>query len=417
MVRLYNCIVAPLFLVTFAGYCFGAMVATKPQLEGHFWTNVQGKIVYVKESDNSAYFVDFSTTPYLEQKISNQTPVNSPLISPNGRWVTFGGGAAGSEKVYACSLGASVTPREIASGFDPHWWTDPASHRVYLIYSTVSGLLNWPQPGATMKQEIDTVTFNKIGSPATLLANSFNGGLSKNGRFLCTSYESVDLYDLALSRHYGLNGGIQACNSSINPTEDTTKQDQNMMLTLGGTVGGTVYQSHEIFYILNKNDQVVWFVAMPPQTTEWQKPEWSSQADYASAVALRSGQYNTYLVKISNKSILRVLDGSNSYSHLWVQDQGDGIEKAALPANHSELAISPNPFAETVTFSLTQPLGAKNQPRFQIYNLQGKLVQTLTPPGGESILVQWSPPALAPGLYLVKYMVGQRVFTRKFLHN
>jgi hypothetical protein len=162
------------------------------------------------------FFVDYSAAgdpaPVRLQKPAGRESwhCESPQISRDGGWVAYHcfqnavpgyGYATFMQKLQAGSPPILVADR----ASDPHWWVDSAG--VYhLVYSVTKGdyfatedftdaaLQNGGSVGATIRQRLS-------GSPAaglaleagakadTLVRLPFKGGLSRDGRFLCTAYK------------------------------------------------------------------------------------------------------------------------------------------------------------------------------------------------------------------------------------
>jgi len=303
-------------LLLFSFITRGAVVITKTQLNAVFGSDGLGKIVYTKKADGYAYFIDFSASILTEKKLCS-VEAHSPMISPDGKSVAFWAGtgiSSGSDcntntgTMYLCQLKENASTVSFGPGFNPRWWTDPANGNTYIVYHTKGCKVNYPQPGETRKQQINPTTYAKIGSSVRLLDKSFNGGLSKNGRYLCTAYNKVYIYDLASPANYNLYGGGQACNASISPADDPAKQDRMMHLNL----------PHTTFSVRNHTDTKIWEITNPPGTDEWQTPEWSTHENYCSATAKKDGTYDVYLVRMSDKKICKVVTGDYSVPHVWV---------------------------------------------------------------------------------------------------
>lgn len=321
--------------ILIAGTVQARIVAPKAAVSGILGSEAAAGAIltYVKETDGFIYYVDLNAAVLTEKLLCNDvTPAISPLISPDGRMVTF---ADISGKYYVCALSEDATAYELGTGFDPHWWVNGDS--TFILYCSNTGKLSWPMPGKTYRQRIvwDAAAPQTSGAPLVVANYSFNGGLSKTGAYLCTAYDDVVMYDNSGSTQIILNKGIQACNASITPTTSTGMYDdaEMMILSLGGAVGGVIYQQHEIFYILDRFDAVRWSVTNPPSTTEWQKPEWSTNKNFAVATALHGINYHVYIVRTyEDDDYIEVVDGNNTYPHLWVA--------ATTPVKHSSAPVT-----------------------------------------------------------------------------
>jgi len=132
----------------------------------------------------------------------------------------------------------------------------------------------------------------------------------------------------------------------MNPYPPTALHtDYMMILAFGGEPaynlinGDSVTEGlHENLWIYNKNNKIVWRAKRPDENLyeRYDKPEWSTHWDYATAIALRkgSGDGDLYVVKIGDlmnaeegklneaEAYLKIGIGgfdSDTYTHLWVE--------------------------------------------------------------------------------------------------
>ncbi|MBD3418870.1 MAG: hypothetical protein GF398_02010 [Chitinivibrionales bacterium] len=195
MSRLHHareCVVS-VFLIG-ASMCAARVVISKTQIASLLGSDKTGRLVYVNKSDSRAYFIDFGASSFEAKRLSSLANVSSPMLSPDGRYFAFaidnvrskGNCSDGynTAETYLCKLEESSTPRKVANGFDPRFWQDPNSGKMYLVYRTGYCKARWPdQPGETYKLEVDLSSLSKAGDPIRVYAKGFGGGLSKSGRF------------------------------------------------------------------------------------------------------------------------------------------------------------------------------------------------------------------------------------------
>lgn len=291
--------------------------------------DLKGAIIYKKTTNGKVYFVDFSLDSLYEKQLCDLSRIESPLISAQGDMVTFGIAKNLKEgTIYICSLSEMTTPVVLAKGFDPHWWYDSQGN-VHIVYCTNTGGMEWGNPGFTIRQQINPQTMEAEGAPDTLVSHSLNGGLSKNGRYLSTAYKSTGIYDLTDKQWKSLISGTQACNASISPSPDESKQPQMMHLTLGGVIQGVNYKQHEAIIIrdtttINPDDNIQKIITLVPSITEWQKPEWSTNYNYAVAVGKYEQFWHIYLIDLNRDKIKKLVADANVtfdvFPHLWIPD-------------------------------------------------------------------------------------------------
>lgn len=171
----------------------------------------------------SIFYIDFSksSVPVKLPKPQDKESwtCHSPLISPDGNWVTYHCYLIPAQGLQYASYIQRITPdskpiliAEEAS--DPHWWVDMYNNNAYyIIYSYTPGnyfletdfVANSTEPdgtsGFTIKQKL-TGTWRPDAPlhagglspdytmpPDTLIRLPFKGGLSPDGRFLGTAYK------------------------------------------------------------------------------------------------------------------------------------------------------------------------------------------------------------------------------------
>jgi hypothetical protein len=191
----------------------------------HFFGTTQFKFVYTLiPGSGTLYYVDYSATgspapiPLSKPVGKENDYCASPLISPDGNWVAYHcytiSAQGNSYSSYIQRLRPGSTAILIADGAsDPHWWVDPysASHDYYLVYSitkreyqtdddfTDSKIASSGAAGSTVLMRlrgawqdapdfIGSLEIDESFSPIIIAPLPFKGGLSRDGRFLCTSY-------------------------------------------------------------------------------------------------------------------------------------------------------------------------------------------------------------------------------------
>lgn len=279
--------------------------------------------------------------------------INSPLFSPDGKKIVFAGTTRGKPGFILDAVAGSgpawrvpLDPKAHVTA-DPHWYE--ADGKTFVYFSTLPGLVGYSDKcqqitGATYRIEVlgDT-TLDSIGT--TGIPGSYRGGLSKDGLWAGTSYSSAALYDIAGGVTHLLAGGEQQCNASMNPFPIGSRHTDYMMtLAFGGKpaykiIDGTEITEglHENLWIYNKDDRIVWRAKRPDEAVylRYDKPEWSTDPGFATAIALRKDNEDgdLYVIKVGDladaeegalyeaQGYLKIGEGgftSDSYSHLWV---------------------------------------------------------------------------------------------------
>ncbi|MGA3051078.1 MAG: hypothetical protein ABSE00_04075 [Chitinispirillaceae bacterium] len=304
-------------------------------------TNTNFKIAYALtyNGPRDIYYVDFNdSAPAPKVLIKPAAGLNydadKPMISPDGTFVAYG--LLEGNNVYGAyiqKLDTTAKPVLInPSGTRPHWYQDPATGLLYLIYSTVyliEGLTMDTGIGVTYKQQVDTGNGGSaVGSPILIAPYPMNGGLSKDGQYLCTGYQpGCFCTPLPTAALIPINQGVQICNPSIDPDSVTTDH-QMMFLNIGGVQNllGTFstdptypadaqgnLPEHSVLFIVDVSNTVINFIPisiMGSGYAAWQCPQWSNNQNYAIAIAASNdGSTSWDLVLIKN---VRTKDGESS---------------------------------------------------------------------------------------------------------
>lgn len=280
--------------------------------------------------------------------------INSPLFSPDGRKIAYAGTVRGKPAFIREAVSGEGDAKRVPLDpkahptADPHWYQEDGKTFVY--FSTLSGLVEYNADcqqlfGGTYRVEVrEDLTVDSIR--ATGLPGAFRGGLSKDGNWAGTSYANSALFDKSNSKIHLLGGEAQQCNSSINPfPAGSRNMDYLMILAFGGptsysTIDGSKAQEqlHENLWIYNKDDKIVWQAKRPDSTYKrYDKPEWSTHPDFATAVAIKCEEPgcegDLFAVRIGDlanaveDTVMQARDylklgttrfTSESYSHLWV---------------------------------------------------------------------------------------------------
>jgi hypothetical protein len=172
------------------------------------------KVVFMYK--NSGYFVDFSEAAPQIRPMANVTNSFFPVISSDGRWVTYQSDVEAegpstnplSGKVWLRELAAAGTPVKIAdTGYVPRFVQNTPADTPAIVYSTSVAC---PQSicysaGQTVKRKI----VNNVPQPAEVVfaGGSYYGGLSWDDRYLITGWPGgpngfmLDLQNAAAGPH------------------------------------------------------------------------------------------------------------------------------------------------------------------------------------------------------------------------
>jgi hypothetical protein len=140
----------------------------------------------------------------------------SPMFSPDGDWIVFNCRKGNDScDAYLQKVDPASTPILITRGAaEPHWLKSPADGSLYISYCTILGpleqkaedyLVKGTAPFAYTKLQRVTPPASSgdipsylvfPGDPKTLANFPFQGGISRDGRYICTGYKYAYVYAL-----------------------------------------------------------------------------------------------------------------------------------------------------------------------------------------------------------------------------
>jgi hypothetical protein len=172
----------------------------------------------------SLYYIDFSSEdkgliPLQRPAGKDGWQCESPLISPDGNWIVFNVYKRTTYyETYIQELVPGSVPILLKEGAsDPHWWRHPGDESMlYVVYQEVPGdnlvygdfkdesFQNTAELGVTKRQMIrlfpgapsGAVSLSRSGLEETIVSLPTKGGLSPDGRYLCTGYDRAFMVGL-----------------------------------------------------------------------------------------------------------------------------------------------------------------------------------------------------------------------------
>ncbi len=344
------------------------------------------------------YYVDFSGSSPQIQKLTSVTLSYFPVISMDGRWVTYQtdvsseGPSADSKKgkIWLRELAATGTPIKITdTGYVPRFVLNTPVDTPAIVYATS---LECPQTtcynaGQTLKKKL----VNKVPSAAEIVCGgSYYGGLSWDNRFLCTGWPggtNAYMFDLQNSakgpapihtmrvKKTGTNVDTVVTVGTCNISRSASRIFTNTMLYFdfgsGAITAAKCYhpllgtwKEHQKLFISNYNAQDLRVYSTPADRPlvptkdaqgageaigkEWNNPEWSNHPYYGAASLMIdrlwtvNGDYehtlNTellYLVNLKDSSYLKLIESTDT-TYTSTVDFGNPFIWVEIPAGFQE---------------------------------------------------------------------------------
>jgi hypothetical protein len=264
---------------------------------------------------------DSSAVPVRMKKPAGREnwKADCPNPSPDGKFVTYHCYYTGQQcAVYIQRLDSTADPVPIDEpGGEPHFYKDSLGN-LFVTYANTFGFLDAALTSytsyATYMKQIDTSTGRPGSSRIKIAPYPFYGGLSKDGRYLCTGYKYAYMYDRTIDSLLPIDPGNQTCNPSITP--DTVHTDRMMFLNFAGKQNmanftETTVEHKDVFIVDKGNTMVRNFdvnATIDASKGEWQRPRWSNNPGYFSALAQdgSGSNYDIYLVNIQSGKALRI---------------------------------------------------------------------------------------------------------------
>jgi len=368
------------------------VTATKEQVQ-EFTGTGNVKLVFINGTgaDPTAFsfcFIDYSATTSGLPSVQVITGAQGgilPTISPDGQYIVYEKGPAYDHQpqasaVYMTTFSAAAPQITVASAtaYQPRFVYNTTNPTV--IYGTVDGTNTWNGQGQTVKREV--VGGVAQAEQVVWAGGSYVGGLSPDGRYLCTGFQEARMMDLnnpsvAPRRIHvvtfrntatGIDTvcSLQVCNSSTTPSTLAAYTNTMMYLDFGYpffTLSHTTaempawWDIHEAFIIGNYENHVLKYYMAPEKAVcaesigvskvAWDDPEWSNHPYFAAASMhvtrkrLAGGTNNreaVYLVDLrEDQKYLRLIEapvvGTASTSNfmwpwVWVEKPAGFTEEA-----------------------------------------------------------------------------------------
>jgi formylglycine-generating enzyme required for sulfatase activity len=299
------------------------------------------KIAFVVNQNNRSNLavLDLTRPTMSVYRCGNDSAIFGPAISPDGAFVAYsslGQGFSGPGVLTVRRLDSTGGNPARFPGYLPHFWVSPSTHDTFMLFT--DGAANDSEPRWHNEKTYRQIFHggNVSGSPEILWGKgSFHGGLSSDGRFLGTSFQSSRLVDLQIgdtnifyfqTPFNGRDDNPQTCNLSMSPS--LAEPGEALLLDFGypykaSRLVGKPYGFHAEIFICNTRmltyDHVSRWFEKPAGYSEWDFPRYSNHPAYLAAIAMKSGETALFLVNRQDSSYLKVAVGKNlSYPTFWI---------------------------------------------------------------------------------------------------
>ncbi|MBD3315419.1 MAG: hypothetical protein GF344_06500 [Chitinivibrionales bacterium] len=326
--------------------------ASKQEIEGFVGTS-EVKFTYtLKTTVNGSnspwvYFVDFAQDAPKAVRLKKPAGMDnifadSPLISPDGSYVTYFLRSGNTPRgAYVQELSPDAEPVLVdENGGEPHWWKDSVGN-VYIVYCDELLVENIAEgQGKTYRRPVTLGGSNPtIGSAVELANVAMTGGLSRDGKFLCTGYYDAAFYDLESNNLIKINEGVQVCNPAI--STDPNNPHEMLFLNFQGPqkLNGftqSIEQHAAIIFADVNNAATNSVMSGDFGYSEWQDPDWSNHPNFIAALGMIStSTADGVIVDLEEKNLLKlnrngnILDNTSTPS-LWVSGVDDPVSNDPL---------------------------------------------------------------------------------------
>jgi len=240
-------------------------------------------------------------------RFSDDIDCSYPEISADGSMVVYG-----SSKELVVRSVASEREVTTFTGYHGRWWTDDKGE-AWIYYSSMYADTTWPN----LSRDVTTWRIRLLdGHKQKVLDWKTTAGPSPDGTHLGSDYLSVLLFDVQGNETHVLNDNKRGCYASIAP--------DNTYRLLHLDIG------HDRVLVHDRDDRLVWWAAMPAQTTYINQPHWTNYPDYAVFTSREetSDNFSVFLVKLSavdphtgaarpgQRAVVRLLDARTG-AHNW----------------------------------------------------------------------------------------------------
>jgi hypothetical protein len=259
------------------------------------------------------------------QLLSTEASCINPIVSPDGSRVIYSRGQANGPKQIFLRALSGGDPEPVAKGDVGYFAVEQGVE--YVVYSDWSEKTQNGADGKTYRRALTYGTTTFSGQAEEIHARAMDAGPNRDLSWLGQVYDNMFAFEVgsAVDLEYAtdkfvLMGGEaathQTCNGSMAP--DTTARLMTLVIP------------HDWVRIFTYTAQADRFeetsrFELPTGLKEWEYPEWSTSADYFTAVLRASDRKNRLFIgKVELGELAPALievvgrEVGPSYSHLWV---------------------------------------------------------------------------------------------------
>lgn len=177
-------------------------------------------------------------------------------ISPDGKYALCNV----DDQFNLIDIETKANKGKVAGGKGQAFWRHPQTQELFVVYGMGVPSMTLANeaaryPGVTLMRKLEN---DKLSDQIdTLLKEGFRGGLSKDGRWLGTAYNTAVLYDRVLAKRKMLTQlpttRTYTCWPYMSPSVAPERMDQLMFIN----------ELHDTLLVKNSQDQTVWSLGWP----------------------------------------------------------------------------------------------------------------------------------------------------------
>lgn len=306
------------------------------------------KLVFVNRSGGKGLlcWIDFGETTPAVRTLPDKDPVYHPAISPDGRWVAWstvmeGSPTTGRIKARRLAIG-DTSVLELGDGAIPRWWV--AGTDTFLVSASPmdNGSANWGASRTMARRWSGGALSGAVETWAG--SGGFHDG--RSGPYLYTGYRRLRQWNMdagsgkvlftAPQNGKAIGDTSQVCNASAAPDGTGRVLFLDFGYNGNSSLVGRSYGIHEVAFLADSLGNILKTFPVDPDKVRWDHLEWSSDPDWAVAVAAgASSKGDVHVLDLRDGGSIPILRSDEIWMPgLWVGGSNNG--------QHGSLGFDPD---------------------------------------------------------------------------